>query len=868
IFVSAYVPYGNYRGSHVDAGGKAWIPLAPAIKEYQFSPGADTLAQAAISAREFTDSWLGSTEPNELPLDALRARAQAWLTGQPGQPLLDSQLQRRTISARPLGLLPASLPGKLVGTVYESTALADADQQWLRIRLRADTSADSAIAFDQRLRVSELLGRRLTLSYQPASEDDQNIVNEFGALAYTPAYLVRVRARLMLRGEPDAVSGLDWTPGSLHRLELISETPAGEVATSQDLLAGGYSAITIGAQAGATPVSALDVSAPNDGEFVAAQRLASLGLRYASAWDTAENELADLVGVLPIRPAPSIALTLVDYQVETLLDLPQRLLLRGVALDAAARPTRAITTSEHGEREAEFLRYSSLHGSALEHFIFENDWGAESVSADKGMRLAFQNGIARVSQTGGVLPASVDLPAPIRAEIDQQLARGWRVDAAAAELLLNQWQGTLWHAEDPVTGASGWFIAGRYAGGSTTTPPDQWTIVFDDPNTPGVNEDPLSVRFIEKIASTDNQITEVDTETTEPLAVRVTDRRFRPVQGAVIAFRVALGEGKLKGPEPDAEWADEVRIFSDIEGVARVKFKPAGKISLGINLMLDPEHDQFPAFVGLNHVTARAEPPAAPGTAAIAELREPISVLAKAGAPASLATLRFPRNEGGGGGGNNQIDPPGVYSGDWVVLARDRFDNAVSNVEVTFTSAFVPPPGHCYDFNGSPRPCRLELPRFYVNDECQPFVVDAFSCASSVKTIRTAAGAFESPVHLVAGLTEIESEFLYYARVAGVTDLVERQRTAGLDLFDVPIPVQWVYVDRRGALIEAQQPGKPLGYRRFMRFLRLTVTSDPGVNPLGIVAKENGFQFLDLAGPGIIEGLRLDSPSVGNYLYS
>ncbi|MDZ4812089.1 MAG: transglutaminase-like domain-containing protein, partial [Pseudomonadota bacterium] len=458
LFVSAYLPYGNYRGSHVDAGGKAWIPLAPAIKEYTFTASGDVLARAGIGANNFISEWLAAAQTS-LPLDGLRQRAQAWLATQAGQPLLDTQLQRHVVATRPLGVLPANLPAKLIDTVYEATGLADADQQWLRVRLRATSDANSAVALEQKFRVSELLGRRLTLSYQPASEDDQNIINGFGSFPLTPAYLVRVRARLLLRGEPNAHSVLDWTPGTAHRLELISETPAGEVVTSQQLIAGSYTALTLGAQAGATPVSLLDVPHPNDSEFVAAQRLASLGLRYANSWDQAENELANLVGVLPIRPAPSIGLTLVEYQVQTLLNLPSRLILKGVSFDAAQRPTQPIATSALRNREAEFLRYTSLHGSALEHWIFENDWGVPSISADKGLQLAAQNGIARVTQTGGTLPAAVALSANIRDEINQQLARGWRVDVAASEVTLNLWSGAVWHAEDPATGASGWFIA-------------------------------------------------------------------------------------------------------------------------------------------------------------------------------------------------------------------------------------------------------------------------------------------------------------------------------------------------------------------------------------------------------------------------
>jgi len=40
-WVSAYIPYANYRGATVDKSGLAWLPLMPALKSYSTTSSAN-----------------------------------------------------------------------------------------------------------------------------------------------------------------------------------------------------------------------------------------------------------------------------------------------------------------------------------------------------------------------------------------------------------------------------------------------------------------------------------------------------------------------------------------------------------------------------------------------------------------------------------------------------------------------------------------------------------------------------------------------------------------------------------------------------------------------------------------------------------
>ena len=277
--------------------------------------------------------------------------------------------------------------------------------------------------------------------------------------------------------------------------------------------------------------------------------------------------------------------------------------------------------------------------------------------------------------------------------------------------------------------------------GATSTSPDEWPIRFDDPNSPGVNEDPNAARYIEKLASSDAQFVEVDKETDKPLTVRVTDQRHRPVSGALVVFRVQLGDGQVKAE--NGGWGSEALATSDENGRASASFKPAKKITLGTEVYLEPSSDQFPSFVGVNQVAARAESPPDQGAQILAGLRDPFQVFAKPAAVKELVTWRKPYV---GFGGNART--PSAFEADWLIIARDEHQNTVSNAEIRISSEVEPAAAsrNCNKAEGS------GLPMYFLKDECAVDLLPIHgSCGTAEKTLMSSTTRDENPVFVING---------------------------------------------------------------------------------------------------------------------
>ncbi|HXT51150.1 MAG TPA: transglutaminase family protein, partial [Thermoanaerobaculia bacterium] len=381
-WVSAYVPYTNYRGVVVDRSGETWLPLAPALKSSTWVQPTGVLRLMHYDSTAGVAAYLAAPQAVE-PLAVLRQQIEHYLATQGGLGY-EAQLAKQTIVASELGMLPSTLPADVVAVTGESAQLPSSSIQRLRIVARAGTAETDAAILDVTLPVADLAGRRVTFSYLPATIDDQNAVNSWGGLDAVPAYLVRLRPQLKVAGRSVAVAPGSLEMGRPHRLELRLLAPGGDDAVSQTVIAGAYHAIGVSAQ---LAVAGADDAGLADTEQQAASLLAGLAVTYARRCGAAEEELASLADVVVVRPQPALALVTDAVALETLFDLPYRLAWQGVTLDSALRVAEPVDRGA-GAGAADWTRLAGLEASALERFVFEDQLQVHGVSADSGLGAA------------------------------------------------------------------------------------------------------------------------------------------------------------------------------------------------------------------------------------------------------------------------------------------------------------------------------------------------------------------------------------------------------------------------------------------------------------------------------------------------
>jgi RHS repeat-associated protein len=555
VWAEAYLPYANYRGALLDAHEKVWVPLDPGFKRLA-PPGGVDIEALGFAPDEVFETYL-TAAPGRTALEAYRSRAREVLAAQRPDLAYEEALARRDVVAQNLGLLPGTLPYRLVVRAEVSYDPPEPLVHAARFVLESN----GATLLDATFATTSLLGQRLTLSYVPFDESDEEVVRQYGGLFATPPYLVEVRPLLKLGGVVLATGAEGAGLGVALDFRIELATPGGDDTVSNRVLAGNLTAIGLAAG---------QVTADESRQDEAARVLARLAFHYLDRWNRSDEELAGLLRVVPIRPSVSTCLVQsaveVDYAGGDPL-YPVRYDWKGLSIDADRRPAAPVGIDTDAA-ERDFLLASGLEGSVLEHRLFEDDLEIASVSTAKALQLAGQGGIEVLDlgpENAESILAGLPLDEGVKDEIRAGVASGYRARVPAASLSLLAWTGVGYLILDPATGESAWQLQGGHSGGVTAPavidlPSSLVDVLWKQSETPAPR--PGGVTFIQKYDTTDYQTGTVDTPLPKPFKVLVTDEEGFPVPGAPVTFSVIGGGGTLVDPATGRAGASEVTVLS------------------------------------------------------------------------------------------------------------------------------------------------------------------------------------------------------------------------------------------------------------------------------------------------------------------
>ncbi len=723
-WVTAHVPYSNYRGAVVDFSGRTWLPLAPAIKRVDRTAPTGVLRAMDLSVDDAIAGRLAGPQ-QELPMAWLRRQVEQYLAVESPGATYEDQLGSVAVRSEEVGLLPSTLTVPVVAVTGETATLGDERRQRVRFVVRSGLGEDAPAILDVTLPVAEVAGRRLTLSYQPATVDDHRTVDAFGGLDRVPVYLVDLRPQIKVDGRLRATGLQPIAMGTAHRVEVRVEGPWGSEQVASTLVAGSYQAIAVGAQ---RYLPRDDPGGePADSEGTAARLLSQVANEYGAAWDAAEDELAGLLACGLVRPVPSVVFAADAVRVESVLDLPVELAWQGVTLDAALRVAEPLASASDPAAKRDFYRISALQGSALEHQVFEDDFLVDSISADKGLGLARAAGIPveTVDSTNvdSVLP-TLEHPASVLADIDNRVRLGQTVEVPRTAVSFDAWTGAVWRAEDPETGAAAYLIAGGLAGGATAQAPSNWVLDFladalADPYSSEPDADPLSAVAIFKIPGTDGQEGVVGKVLPDALSVLVLDALGRPVQGAPVTFSVSSGDGLLLAD--DGSGVVVRTATTDRLGRA------SARLRLGTDTSLDPVYmERQLGDENLSRALANLVEATVASRGGTRVLGQPFEAFAFPGEPVVLRRTDtgqtvFP------------VTRVALWADTIFVGAEDKYGNPVSNVEVQFEALPLEVASeYCSEPPVDPLP-----PALFVPSECPEPVPVLGDCGTTTLTRRT-----------------------------------------------------------------------------------------------------------------------------------
>ena len=739
IWVESYIPYANYRGAVIDELGKTWLGLDTSIKAAGYAYNQPEEIPGEVTLAEIRDNYLTAVQ-SQTPLEYLRGEIENYLSG---NTTYDDLLQTRTLRAEEMKILPASLQFEQIATTNEYTEIPAELMHTARF-IAADP--DNNELFTITLEAFKLSNRAVSISYEPDTVEDQEIINSYGGLDNTPSYLVRLRPVLKVAGERVAI-GRDGLPmGADYTLTVELISPGGTESFTNTHIIGNLSVMGIVSQRAAAPE---DIPLE---EKDAERLLFEEAVRYVDRWNQAENELGSLLGLNIARPIPTVVTVGGVIEVSYLLDTPHGFQWKGVYVDADLRRVETGARSqESGDRKKTFMQLSALQGSVLESRVLEDDFQVDSISTAELFGLANDWGIPILTidsvNIDDLLP-TLPFADNIKEDLSSSVNQNYLILIPQAEITYEDWTGIGYLKDNPETGEAGYMLSGMIAGGMTAWGGERWPEYIGNklknPFTEPPNYDPASARYIQKITATDLQKGTVGMELDDPLQVIVRDNKKKAVVDAKVTFSVKAGGATLKQMDGSEE-GTSVTATTDSHGIAEVRLilgKRTGTECIGECPAPDcqnlPEGNPsmwwetdytYSQQVGENIVDAALES----GTT----ITSPFTAI---GFP-DEASARIRKV-------HQELNPKSIlsFAGFISVVVEDKYCNPISNRDVTFSAADVQNPG-CIGSGEN----RLKALLVKTDDPCIGNIPTYDQCEGAKDTVEVKTGHKGAAVQVITG---------------------------------------------------------------------------------------------------------------------
>ena len=452
-----------------------WVPMDPAFKQYTVLPGSRLARQVPFDQNEY----LGlPVQDGRTAYEFFRDRVQEQLDAtQPGTTTEDISRARVISPAK-------DLPFKLETDVRvsgELSALTDAQ----RFRITLYTVDAAGVSAQVTLSLPEVYGRRLTVSFPPATPQDETLVQQYGGYYQVPADLLHVRPAIKLDGQVLVQGSRVVGIGQGHFLVVDFLAPGYGLIDRvfHTLFAGGYYAVgldTIGDagsilldRRGEEYVRALGKAA--DPSYSDDERGEMLSLAALEYLDNLERQTAKLAALLHNVQAKDVAEALTGQIITVeLVDGVFRFRPIGWFIDVKRIPARPFAVDGDESDLGKKIRIKGLTSSYLENHLWEEYAGLPSISTALGLQFANEQAIPILTidqSNASMLLPTLNVFPEVRREVEDAVSQGHVVTIPRDTLFFHDWAGSAWIDDLPGGLATAYRVLGGILGGSTALDP-------------------------------------------------------------------------------------------------------------------------------------------------------------------------------------------------------------------------------------------------------------------------------------------------------------------------------------------------------------------------------------------------------------
>ncbi len=457
-WVRAFIPYLPNRGA-TSGTADTWVRMDPSFKRYNYQSG------IATNAIWNEDDYLQHAAVQS-PADFYSDKVWAYI-------------RANNLDCKNLGQVPKTgtiradnypfVPSTLTTAITQTLGLA-ADPPADQIQRVTVTIAGISYAAN----LSDLYGKKITVTFPPATPDDAATITSYGGLFNTPAYLVHLKPVIAI-DDVSVAEGAGVPAGAALDLNVAFHQPnVADDSTHHNVVAGETHTLVF--DAGDVPdwlltARAQRLTSLTNADAIVSEKLLLIGLRYMQHVD---DGLRLAAGLRWHRSVKRVFEADVRRQIDVSYNVagaPIRLTPAENNIDVLRLLVGVVPIGSDVSHRSEVVSLAGLESSFREGAIWEEMESQQGISAAKALLIARIAGQTLYTVNSGNVDsvlATANLDADVENEIRGAVAQGRIAKLAPNPISLGHWSGTGYLLEDPATGAATYPISGGLAGGSDT----------------------------------------------------------------------------------------------------------------------------------------------------------------------------------------------------------------------------------------------------------------------------------------------------------------------------------------------------------------------------------------------------------------
>jgi hypothetical protein len=520
VWVEAYINYIPSRGAkHVNGKEDTWVRLDPSYKQYNFTQGIDIKSAVPFDTQGFlTQIQSGATIDNtqgyvtgvnslmiQQAMQDYQARVQNYIQQNYPNATVGDVLGKKEIVKQEFPYLLGTLPYRTAVKGSTFAAIPDSLQQKLSFNVRNDIvdittyDPEAPAPTDNSLNITknlaELAGKKITLSYSPATAQDETVINSYLPKPHAdgtpiqpselpsqlPAYLINIKPEVRIDGQVVA-TGAPVGLGGINIFTMTFTDPSyGSDQITNYIDAGVYQAIGLNlGRISQDQLTSLKVKLEatkaklQNNDFTSMTKDDMIGdllytptIAYHAEFDTMNYINARTMGVNAVT-LPSETSFSTKLKVMLLWGIPRYVQMGGLEMDADRLANVVNAKDGNAGNAKQYLLSSGMSSSVLEHSVPEQlfstpDSPAQGISAVKALKIANDQGIpiytVNQENVATILP-QLQIDQQVKDDIQNAVYAGKVVTVSKTNINFNNWNGCGYIIIDPESGAGAYKIGG------------------------------------------------------------------------------------------------------------------------------------------------------------------------------------------------------------------------------------------------------------------------------------------------------------------------------------------------------------------------------------------------------------------------